>query len=73
MLSLRREYFYQFNQEVEMSILKFVLLGIGINVAILAVLGKTTRNKMTYDQYLEKYGSIADNYPESYSNANDYM
>ncbi len=57
------------------KILFYVLPGIAIDVAILFVLGKTmgNRNKMTYDQYLEKYGSVAEKYPESYSNLNDYM
>ncbi len=63
--------FVTFNHGVEMSkILFYVLRGIAIDVAILIVLGKMTgnQNRMTYDQYLEKYGSVADSHPEAYSN-----
>ena len=57
-----------------MSILFYVGLGIAIDVVIVIALRIRAKKKegMTYKEYLDKYGSIADNYPEDYSNPDDY-
>ncbi len=75
MLSLRRECFYQSIMEAKMNILPYILLGIAIDVAIVIVwcIAARDRNRMTYNDYLKKYGSVADSHPELYSNYNDYM
>jgi len=58
-----------------MSILFAIFLGIVFDVIIFAVIYsfRDKGPKMTYSQYLQKYGSVADKYPESYSNPNDYL
>jgi hypothetical protein len=58
-----------------MSILFYVFLGIAIDVGILIVLKKMTgdRPKMSYGEYLQKHGSVADSNPNSYSNYRNYM
>ena len=55
-----------------MSIIPYVLLGIGIDVVIFAVI-YSLRNKgprMSYSEYKQKYGSIG---PYSRSDASKYM
>jgi hypothetical protein len=58
-----------------MSILFYVFLGIAIDVAIIVVLKMMMgeRQKMSYGDYLHKYGSVADSNPGSYSNHKNYM
>ncbi len=58
-----------------MWLLKYVLLVIAIDVAIVIVWSLTNRDRkgLSYEEYLERYGSVADNYPDSYSNPSDYM
>ncbi len=55
-----------------MSMIPYVLLGIGIDVVIFASIYMCTRNrsKMSYSDYLRDYGSVADS--QNYSNHNDY-
>jgi len=57
-----------------MSILFYVFLGIAIDVAIFIGIKKMSgkRQKMSYNEYLQKYGSVADSQPENYSNHKDY-
>jgi hypothetical protein len=57
-----------------MSIIPYVLLGIAIDVAIIVILKTMSgeRQKMSYGDYKQKYGSVADSHPEKYSNHNDY-
>jgi len=58
-----------------MSILFYIFLGIAIDVAIFSGIYsfRDKGPKMTYNEYLQKYGSVGDKYPKNYSNPNDYM
>ncbi len=58
-----------------MSIIPYIILGIAFDVAILIILKLMTgkRDKMSYSEYKQNYGSVADSHPELYSNYNDYM
>jgi hypothetical protein len=58
-----------------MEILFYVFLGIVFDVAILIILKimQGERQRMQYGEYLQKYSSIADSNPGSYSNYNDYI
>jgi hypothetical protein len=55
-----------------MSILFYIGLGVAINVSIV-IIGRSlqkNRPKMSYNQYLQKYGSVG---PYSRSDASKYM
>jgi len=57
-----------------MSIWFYVGLGIAIDAVIFTVLyirGKG-KEQMTYSEYKEKYGSLSVNFPDDYSNPDDY-
>ena len=58
-----------------MSILFYVFLGIAFDVAILIVWKMMTgkREKMSFSEYKQKYGSLADTNPGHYSNYKNYM
>ena len=56
--------------------LEYVLLGIAFNIGVFVfvmVARGRPRKRMTFKEYKDKYGSVADSHPESYSNYNDYM
>ena len=57
-----------------MSILFAIFLGIVFDVIIFAVIYsfRDKGPKMTYNEYLQKYGSVGDKYPKNYSNHKDY-
>ncbi len=58
-----------------MEFLFYVVFAIAVSIGIISVLIMlgNKRDKMGFNEYKQRYGSLSDNYPGSYSNYNDYM
>jgi hypothetical protein len=58
--------------EVKLEILFYIVIAIAINVSIFAVLRMIGKNrpKMSYNEYLQKYGSVG---PYSRSDVSKFM